>query len=439
MKRKIKILLILLGMMISSVIFTKQASAQQADVSFQEFYDQLSPYGEWVDHPDWGYIWLPDVGEDFVPYSTAGSWVLTNYGWTWVSDYEWGWAPFHYGRWDYDNYYGWFWVPDSEWGPAWVTWRSATGYYGWAPMRPGVSINLSFGSRYNNNLDHWMFVRDRDLDRHDINHYFVNRYDYDMILGRSRVINRSYLDNRRHATYISGPGRDEVQRVFGRLLNLFTLQDYDRPGHNFGNGRLQMYRPQVRKYDDRGNDNGYGRGRDGMQKPAPARVVNRDDVRRHSVSNSDRNSLQQRNVNPYQSGVRGNKEAQQPQNMNRSRNATPYQQGVRGNQVTPQPQRDQPQRVQRDQPQSNPPQRVQRDQPQREQPQRVTPPASQQRRAEPTRQRVEPTQSKAEPARQRAEPTRQRVESPQRKTEPAQPQRTRSEKEKKAEQDSRRR
>ena len=63
-----------------SVIFTKPTSAQQNNVSFQVFYDQLSPYGEWVNYPNWGYVWIPDAGADFVPYSTQGHWILTDDG-----------------------------------------------------------------------------------------------------------------------------------------------------------------------------------------------------------------------------------------------------------------------------------------------------------------------------------------------------------------------
>src|ERR1044071_4342023 len=97
--------------------------AQQATVSFQVFYDQLSPYGTWVNYQNYGYVWIPtDVPTGFRPYSTAGHWVYTDDGWTWVSDYTWGWAPFHYGNWFFDQTYGWMWVPDYEWAPAWVTW-----------------------------------------------------------------------------------------------------------------------------------------------------------------------------------------------------------------------------------------------------------------------------------------------------------------------------
>lgn len=116
------------------LIGTTQAKAQQANVSFQVFYDQLAPYGEWINDPDYGYIWLPDAGQDFQPYASNGRWVNTQYGNTWYSDYDWGWAPFHYGRWVRNNYYGWAWVPGYEWGPAWVSWRQGGGQYGWAPL-----------------------------------------------------------------------------------------------------------------------------------------------------------------------------------------------------------------------------------------------------------------------------------------------------------------
>jgi hypothetical protein len=100
-----------------------QKASAQVSISFQIFYDNLSPYGNWVDNSDYGYVWVPRVSHGFTPYGTNGYWVFTYAGWTWVSNYSWGWAPFHYGRWFYDSYYGWVWVPDNELGPGWVTWR----------------------------------------------------------------------------------------------------------------------------------------------------------------------------------------------------------------------------------------------------------------------------------------------------------------------------
>ena len=91
-----------------------------AEAPYQAFYDQLSPYGHWIDYPGMGYVFMPDVGPEFKPYSTNGHWLYTNEGWVWASDYNWGWATFHYGRWFYEDGYGWMWIPGHEWAPAWV-------------------------------------------------------------------------------------------------------------------------------------------------------------------------------------------------------------------------------------------------------------------------------------------------------------------------------
>src|ERR1035438_2542995 len=68
------------------------------DVSYQTFYDQLSPYGQWIDYPEYGYVWMPYVDAGFKPYATNGHWVYSDDGWVWASGYDWGWATFHYGR-----------------------------------------------------------------------------------------------------------------------------------------------------------------------------------------------------------------------------------------------------------------------------------------------------------------------------------------------------
>jgi hypothetical protein len=107
------------------------------EISYGEFYERLSPYGQWSNHPRYGYVWYPTAIDDsWRPY-TRGHWENTEeYGWIWVSEEEWGWAAYHYGRWSFDEGYGWFWVPGTEWGPAWVDWREGDGHIGWAPLPP---------------------------------------------------------------------------------------------------------------------------------------------------------------------------------------------------------------------------------------------------------------------------------------------------------------
>ncbi len=243
-------LAILILLAIAFIINIKKVSAQQNNVSFQVFYDQLSPYGQWVDNPDYGYVWMPDAGPDFVPYSSGGRWIMSDYGWTWYSSYDWGWAPFHYGRWGYDSYYGWFWVPGGEWGPAWVNWRSSEGYYGWAPMEPGVTISFALGMNYNRNDDHWIFIRDRYIGSSDMNRYYANSGDHDRIIRNSRIITNTYSDNRKHLTYVSGPAREDVQRITGVKVRAVGIKESNKPGQDMSNGQLHFYRPQVSRNSD---------------------------------------------------------------------------------------------------------------------------------------------------------------------------------------------
>ena len=144
MKSIIRILPVLFLFTGALLIKPSNADAQRVSVSLQVFYDDLSPYGQWVNDPDYGYVWAPSVASDFSPYSSDGHWVLTDEGWTWVSDYPWGWAPFHYGRWNFNPAFGWIWIPDTVWGPAWVSWRRSPGYYGWAPLGPWYKRIICF-------------------------------------------------------------------------------------------------------------------------------------------------------------------------------------------------------------------------------------------------------------------------------------------------------
>jgi hypothetical protein len=313
--RSLKFIALLVALGAGAWMIPQGASAQQVSVSYQLFYDELSPYGMWVDYPDYGYVWIPDRDPGFSPYETSGHWVYTDDGWTWVSDYPWGWAAFHYGRWDYDNYYGWFWVPDDVWGPAWVSWRRSPGYFGWAPLRPGISVSMAFGSDYRERNERWIFVRDRDITRPDIGRYYVNRTNNVTIINNSTVIVNTRRDDTRNATYIMGPGRDDVQKVTHASVNSVAIRDNDRPGHQLNGGELKIFRPQVQ-----------ARTRDG-QNPAPARTMRLNDVRPVSERNA-RNLPQQSPVaNPSNTGQlpqpraanpSDNKDRQQPPTVYRS-------------------------------------------------------------------------------------------------------------------------
>jgi hypothetical protein len=103
MKTSLKIGAFMILMIIVPLVSIQKASAQNNDtISLQVFHDELSQYGAWVDSPEYGSVWVPNVDPGFKPYVTNGHWIFTDYGWTWSSDFPWGWAAFHYGRWYYD-------------------------------------------------------------------------------------------------------------------------------------------------------------------------------------------------------------------------------------------------------------------------------------------------------------------------------------------------
>ena len=283
MKTKIKFPEYLAGLLLFlSFLLPAQVKAQYDDVSLETFYEELSPYGVWINDPQYGYVWRPDVDQDeFRPYYTNGHWEMTKYGNTWVSDYDWGWAPFHYGRWHHSSRRGWIWVPDTRWGPAWVSWRSGGGYYGWAPLGPGVNININIGRIPD---FYWVFVPQRNIyyDRYPRYDRYRNRNIYNNTI----IINNTYVYNRNR--YYTGPRVDEIRRVTRQPVRIHDVRD-NRPT-NYGNSRSD--RPQVNRSGnpvqnprpDRPTDNSGGRGAvtGRGSEPVTDNSVNRGSVRPES-------------------------------------------------------------------------------------------------------------------------------------------------------------
>jgi hypothetical protein len=115
--------------------------------------EDLARYGYWVEHSDYGAIWLPySVPVGWAPYR-FGHWVwISPWGWTWIDDAPWGFAPFHYGRWVYYRG-GWGWTPGAYvaypvYAPALVAWIGGPSFgvsvhigdrhppVGWFPLAP---------------------------------------------------------------------------------------------------------------------------------------------------------------------------------------------------------------------------------------------------------------------------------------------------------------
>jgi hypothetical protein len=215
-------------------------------VSYQYFKDQLSPYGNWVNHPRWGAVWRPNdaTRADFRPYQD-GHWENSQeYGTVWVSDQSWGDIPFHYGRWAYDRSYGgWLWVPGYTWGPGWVEWRAGDNDIGWFPMPPGddytgeaayvdhwndwYGYHTWYGAGFDPDLYYsfWTFVPAVDIFFPSIGRYAIDRRSYARFIGRTRPWTH-YAEFRGHIVNRSiDPARFRAE--FKHPLPVMSHHDFD--------------------------------------------------------------------------------------------------------------------------------------------------------------------------------------------------------------------
>lgn len=268
-------------------------ATEEGPVGYDVFYNDLSPYGRWIDYPQYGYVWMPSVEVGFRPYATNGHWVFTNYGWTWVSNYQWGWATFHYGRWMYEDGYGWMWLPGHEWAPAWVMWGRSGGYYGWAPLAPHISVGISAG--WTPPARSWNFVQSGNITQTNINNYVINNYkttnitEVNNIVKNVTVINNTNIQkttninntnvykttNNNTGNYFTGPQREDVEKATNQRLTMTKIAASDKPGQSsVSKNQLTIFRPAVKENTS-------------ANKPAPAKFEAYQQARPVSVKNNE--------------------------------------------------------------------------------------------------------------------------------------------------------
>ncbi len=297
--RILKTTLIAISVLLLGSFHNKTSAQGSVSVSFQTFYDELSPYGQWIDYPEYGYVWRPDSYRynDFHPYRSGGNWAWSeDYGWLWVSDYDWGWAPFHYGRWIYDDWDGWLWVPDYEWGPAWVTWRGGGDYYGWAPMRPGINISINFGS-YDLPYNYWSFAPRRYINYPRISNYCMG-YDRNTYIFNSTTIINNYDRQQR---YFTGPSRYEAER-YTRIAPV-RIRESQRAGRTIvDRDEVSIYRPYINRGRDNTSPGTFERYDQRNQNRTFDRRSNDGTTRENNIPNNrtgEINDRQNRNTRPY--------------------------------------------------------------------------------------------------------------------------------------------
>lgn len=228
------------------------------------FYNDLSPYGTWVDLSGVGWCWQPRavlLNHGWRPYCDNGHWLNSDAGWYWHSDYSWGWAPFHYGRWQLHDRCGWVWTPDTTWAPAWVVWRSSGDYCGWAPVPPHAVFDAGFGWRFNGvrvglnsdfglRADRFTFVSLKDFTRRDLGHSHLAGAEVTRVYGHTTVVNNYTVNNRMVVN--RGIPVERVAAATHTEIHRVAIRDTPAaPGRNVTstrateNGIPVVYRPQL--------------------------------------------------------------------------------------------------------------------------------------------------------------------------------------------------
>ncbi|NCX96437.1 MAG: hypothetical protein EBX41_08520 [Chitinophagia bacterium] len=211
-------------------------------ITYKDFYDNLAAFGQWMEDPNLGYVWIPDVENTFRPYFTNGKWVMTDYGNTWVSDYQWGWACFHYGRWTYDSYYGWIWVPGSAWAPAWVAWREGNGTLGWAPLTPGYEYDPKNIVEFTCPNNWWIFIQTQYLYADNYYKYWLGPNSNSSSIKHSTPIEATYATS--NATFYFGPNADKMEKATGKKIPTYKMLTSNAPRRALlYNGLLKMFKP----------------------------------------------------------------------------------------------------------------------------------------------------------------------------------------------------
>jgi hypothetical protein len=241
------------------------AEPQPANVTYNYFYDTLSPYGSWVNVDGYGMCWQPSVvviNHGWRPYCDGGRWIYTDCGWYWYSDYTWGWAPFHYGRWFSHPSHGWCWYPGYTWSPSWVSWRYTDSYCGWAPLPPtayysaglgftyyGSSVGVSFG--FGLGYDCYTFVPWNRFCNYRPATYCAPRHHGRQLYNNSTVVN-NVINGNNNTIINNGVPLERVTAATKGDIQKVTIRDMS--GASGGNARrerlagdgrtLAVHRPQ---------------------------------------------------------------------------------------------------------------------------------------------------------------------------------------------------
>lgn len=252
-------------------------------VSFQSFYDVLSPMGEWIQitkedidedlnegegqsyssayyaDEEMLFIWKPSVENGWKPYMN-GKWEYTDHGWLWISSDKWGNSTYNYGRWWNSPKYGWVWLPGYTWAPAWVKWKVAGNHFGWTALTPKARWKSDDGItganyKYTNNDKDWVFVSDGnfagDITKSNI---VPSSENSALVKSGNDIINITKNDDK---IITGGPEINDVEKRTGKTFKRKRLKfgsSKEKP--LIGNEDIVMGREKFNKYSLNNDANG---------------------------------------------------------------------------------------------------------------------------------------------------------------------------------------
>ena len=195
-------------------------------------FSQLEQYGQWINVPQVGTVWQPNVSQQWQPYSD-GRWVWTANGWMWDSYEPYGWVVYHYGYWDNNPQYGWIWEPSYQWAPARVVWYNQNGYVGWAPQ---PSPNYPVANVYYSQTNYWVVVPQKNFINQDVVKYRTSE-------------NNSAIRNIRNNEGGRAPDVREIENVTNQ-----RIQEANIVNEKVSAGSRQIIRARVQKVGNLRND-----------------------------------------------------------------------------------------------------------------------------------------------------------------------------------------
>jgi hypothetical protein len=320
-------------------------------VDYKEFYDELAPYGEWVqvNPEDVGlkskiassnssgnnsfsisnllgvkdayadasmgmiFVWKPSpdltiagsVGEthEYMPYSN-GQWINTDEGWYFRGRTPYEETVSHHGRWVHSKHGGWMWVPGRVWAPAWVDWRQNDDYVSWAPLSPSIYFSAGNMNMYPIDDDDYVIVERRHFCDPEIYRYYNPYYEDGSRVSINLMIGTVGLVVVNNTIINRGPDVNIIQNFYGRnidLVNLHHVRNYNDV--RYSEREYNVYSPGFKRYKNKENNENKN-----FVRNEPKSFKNYDEVKQRKSEDNNYNKEDKQNKKENIINDNGNKQ-----------------------------------------------------------------------------------------------------------------------------------